>query len=375
MTFQLCNSRPKSTDSSAQQAGSLPRVSIIIPVYNGAHIIGRLLDSIRQLDYPPDRYEVLVVDNNSTDDLERAVAAYPVKLLHERDVQSSYAARNLGIKQSGGEILAFTDADCLVHSQWLRCLQAAFQDPAVGGAAGAIYGVEPARSWVEEVLNRRHHMSSINNFSPDNGTGATLKQSFKKPTRRLPRLLEWLGLVTYYNDPRLPRLPVAPTANVSYRREVFDKIGLFDATYFGGGDAEFAIRLQQRSKWKLVAVPEAIVYHRHRATLTQLHRAYTRYNINRVVHLRRYLGAGDKLRRQILIESFAYLMIGIPWSSAKLVSRALRTALLGSPRPFYTQEMLVDLTTLVSAHWARIRACHLLEQGRWEELWTKSSQI
>ena len=369
MTFQPCSSRPVSTDSSTQQADPLPQISIIIPVYNGAHIIGRLLDSIRQLNYPTNRYEVLVIDNNSTDDLKRAVAVYPVKLLHEQDVQSSYAARNLGIKQAGGEILAFTDADCLVHPQWLRRLQAAFQDPAVGGAAGAIYGVEPARSWVEEVLNRRHHMSSISNFPSDNGAEATLKQSFKKPTRRLPRLLERLGLVTYYNDTRLPRLPVAPTANVAYRREVFDKVGLFDATYFGGGDAEFAIRLQQRSKWKLVAVPEAIVYHRHRTTLTQLHRAYTRYNISRVVHIERYLGLDDKLRRQILIESFAHLMFGIPWSSAKLVFRALRTGLLGSPRPLYIQEMIVDITTLISAHLARIKACHLLEQGRREELW------
>ena len=148
-------------DRSAQRAGALPFISIVIPVYNGSQIIGHLLDSIQRLDYPVDRYQVLVVDNNSSDDLERVVAGYPVELLHERNVQSSYAARNLGARQARGEIVAFTDADCRVHPQWLRRLQVAFRDPAVGGAAGDLQGVEPARSWVEEVLNRRHHNSFI----------------------------------------------------------------------------------------------------------------------------------------------------------------------------------------------------------------------
>lgn len=353
----------------ARQADMLPLISIITPVYNGAHTIGRLLDSIQQLDYPIDRYEVLVVDNNSSDNLEGVVAAYPVKLLHERHTQSSYAARNLGVRRARGEILAFTDADCLVHPQWLCCLQAVFQDPAVGGAAGTIHGVEPAGSWVEAVLNRRHHMSSIDYSSPDNGSQATLKRSFKKPTRRLPRLLRRLGLVTYYDDPRLPSLPVAPTANVAYCREAFEQVGLFDETCFGGGDTEFSIRLQQQTELKLVAAPGAIVYHRHRATLRQCWRVSTRYHTSRVVHIERYLGLDKDVRRQILIESLAYLLIGVPWSISKLGFRALRTALVGSPYPMYAREMIVDLTTLISANHAHIRACNLLRHGQREELW------
>jgi len=370
MTSHSGSNRPMPSDTLAQQADSLPLMSIIIPVYNGAHIIGPLLDSIQQLDYPPNRYEVLVVDNNSTDDLESVVAPYPVKLSHERDVQGSYAARNQGIKQARGEILVFTDADCRVHPQWLRCLQAAFVDAAIGGAAGTIQGVEPAGSWVEEVLNRRHHMSSVDRRHSSNGSSPKLKRSFKRPTRRLPRLLRRLGLVTYYDDPRLPSLPIAPTANVAYRREAFEKAGLFDATYFGGGDLEFAIRLQQQSDMELVAVPDAIVYHRHRATLRQLFRVHTLYSTSRIVHIERYLGLDNALRRQILIENLAYLMIGIPWSSAKIVFRALHTAVFGSPCPLYTREMIVDLVTLISACRASIRACNLLQQGRRDELWT-----
>ncbi len=372
MTSYPNNSPSMSTNPSAKPDDLLPYISIVIPVYNGSHIIGSLLDSIQQLDYPKERYEVLVVDNNSTDDLERALAPYPVKLLHERETQSSYAARNQGIRQARGEVLAFTDADCRVHPQWLQGLQAAFQDPLVGGVAGAIRGVEPAESWVEAALNQGRHMSAIDHSASDNGTEVTLKRSFKPPARRLPRLLKQLGIVTYRDDPRLPSLPLAQTANAAYRRAAFEKVGYFDATYFGGGDTEFSIRLQQQSEMKLVSAPEAIVYHRHRATLDQFWQAYQRYHTSYVVHIERHLGVDNKVRRQMMIESLTYLMVGGTWSLAKLGFRAIRTALGRAPYPLYTQEMLLNLVKLVSTHYARLRACTLLRRGRrYEELWKR----
>jgi glycosyltransferase involved in cell wall biosynthesis len=356
-----------STDLLTEQ---LPHVSIVIPVYNSAHIIGRLLESIRELDYPPERYEVLVVDNNSTDNLEAIVAAYPVRLLYERDTQSSYAARNLGIKQARGEIVAFTDADCVVDTKWLHHLATAFQGPSIGGVAGSIKGLEPAESWIERVLNQREHLSSIDHSAAgDNGTQSALKRSFKRPKSRLSRLLNRLGLVTYYDDPRLPSFPIAPTANVAYRRETFETAGLFDATYFGGGDTEFAIRFQQQTGSKLVAAPDAVIYHRHRSTLKQLSRAYIRYSTGRVVHLERYLGSDLRIKQQIITESLAYLMVGIPWSSLKLAFRGLRS-LFGPPYPHYTQDMIVNLVGMISTHYASIRACYLLSRGKEEELWT-----
>jgi glycosyltransferase involved in cell wall biosynthesis len=347
----------------------LPQISIIIPVYNGAHIIGRLLDSIQQLDYPTDRYQILVVDNNSSDDLESVVANYPVKLLHERDVQSSYAARNRGIREARGDILAFTDADCAVHPQWLRRLQAAFRDPMVGGAAGDTQGVEPARSWVEQVLNQRHHMSYIDQRGSSSGSVPKLYLSFDRPKRRLPRLLRRLGIVTYRYDPRLPQVPVAATANVAYRREVFEKVGSFDDTFIGGGDAEFAIRMQQQSDMKLVAAPDAIVYHRHRSSLRQLWRAYARYEIGHLALIERFLGLDDSVRRQLVVEGLVYLMIGIPWSLARLVFQAPRSVLVGAPYPFCTQNIVVDLVTLTSRHSTRLRVWNTLHRGRREELW------
>jgi glycosyltransferase involved in cell wall biosynthesis len=78
-------------------------------------------------DYPADRYEVLVVDNNSTDRSAEVVARYPrVRLLHE-PVQGDYAARNRGIAESRGEVVAFTDSDTAPRPDWLRAIVGHFE--------------------------------------------------------------------------------------------------------------------------------------------------------------------------------------------------------------------------------------------------------
>ncbi len=97
----------------------LPFVSVIIPVYNEPDNIRSSLSSIVDQTYPETRYEVLVVDNGSTDETRTVVREFPVQLLVEDEVQGSYAARNRGIERATGEILAFTDADCVPEQEWL----------------------------------------------------------------------------------------------------------------------------------------------------------------------------------------------------------------------------------------------------------------
>ena len=102
------------------KTNSLPLVSVIIPVYNAEKNIANLIESLLNLDYPTELLEIIIVDNNSNDRTKEIAKQYPVKLLEEKNIQSSYAARNIGIITAKGDILAFTDADCIADAQWIR---------------------------------------------------------------------------------------------------------------------------------------------------------------------------------------------------------------------------------------------------------------
>lgn len=85
------------------------------------------------MDYPPERREILVVDNGSRDRTGQIVASYPVTLLREV-LRGPAAARNRGIEASRGQLLAFTDADCVVTTRWLQELVLGFEDEDVGSS-------------------------------------------------------------------------------------------------------------------------------------------------------------------------------------------------------------------------------------------------
>jgi glycosyltransferase involved in cell wall biosynthesis len=100
----------------------LPFVSVVVPLYNEERWIDECLRALSAQQYPEDRYEILVIDNNSTDRSAERVALYPrVRLLRE-PVQGDFAARNRGIVEARGDILAFTDADTAPHPDWIRSI-------------------------------------------------------------------------------------------------------------------------------------------------------------------------------------------------------------------------------------------------------------
>ena len=106
---------------------SLPTFSIVIPTYNRPARVASCLDSLAALDYPPDRFEVIVVDDGSeSPTVTNSVAARdPIDV---RLVRQSHAgpatARNTGAALARGDYLAFTDDDCLPEAGWLRALAA-----------------------------------------------------------------------------------------------------------------------------------------------------------------------------------------------------------------------------------------------------------
>lgn len=224
-----------------------PFVSVIVPVFNGEATLAACLESLAAQDYPRDRYEILVVDNNSTDRTAAVAQSHAVRCVREDRVQGSYAARNRGIHEARGEIVAFTDADCVASPQWIRQGVAGFADASVGGVAGAIHPLPPK----------------------------TLAQRYAVETRTLSQ-----ETALHENSFR----PAVYTANAFYRKTVLEQAGLFDPTVKSGGDADLAWRVQERLRLGIAFCPEAVVQHEHRDTVRALLRQRKNYGYGSVLN-------------------------------------------------------------------------------------------
>lgn len=106
----------------------MQRISVIIPVFNAAPTLLSCLQALVGQIQSGDGCEIIVVDNNSTDEsLEIARSISGVRLVYESK-QGAYAARNTGCRVANGDFLAFTDPDCIPGSHWISEIGAAFKD-------------------------------------------------------------------------------------------------------------------------------------------------------------------------------------------------------------------------------------------------------
>ncbi|MCE5258717.1 MAG: glycosyltransferase [Chloroflexi bacterium] len=118
---------------------SLPFISVIIPAYNEEKYIEECLHSVFSLDYPRDKYEVIVVNNNSTDHTREFVAKlFPSVVLVDEFTQGIVSALITGTNASKGEILAYTDADSIVPALWLQRIAHVYEDPSVVAVGGSM---------------------------------------------------------------------------------------------------------------------------------------------------------------------------------------------------------------------------------------------
>lgn len=205
-----------SSDTSQQ-----PFVSVIVPVYNDPRHIKSCIEALLKQTYPRDCYEILVVDNGSSDTTREVIAKYPVTLLVEDQIQSSYAARNKGLAQARGEIIAFTDSDCTPAPHWIT------------------EGVRPILEHNADLVGGNVRFT----YSP-RPTGAEIYDSISNMQM----------------EQGIQKRQVAKTANLFARKRVFDIVGPFPSNLKSGGDVYWT-RQATSAGHRLVYAPAAEVAH------------------------------------------------------------------------------------------------------------------
>ncbi len=127
-----------------------PFISVVIPAYNEEKYLPECLDTLNNQLYPRDKFEVIVVDNNSKDNTAKIAREKGFKV-HTETKQGYVHALNSGLKEAKGEIIAVTDADTEVAPDWLAEIAQGFADPRVVGATGSVRVKEKSR--LESVLS------------------------------------------------------------------------------------------------------------------------------------------------------------------------------------------------------------------------------
>lgn len=128
-----------------------PYVSIIIPAKNEEKNIGLCLDALTRIDYPKEKYEIIIVDNGSEDNTIQIAKGFGTKVFVKPELTIS-GLRNYGARMASGEILAFIDADVVVSQRWLTNAVALFNDDTIA-CVGCGLRIPENSTWVERILD------------------------------------------------------------------------------------------------------------------------------------------------------------------------------------------------------------------------------
>ncbi len=276
--------------------------SVIVPVYNGSATIEHCLDALAQQSIDRKYYELIIIDDGSTDNTEDIVAQWCSRhpQIHcqqnRQPNQGPAAARNLGAQMAQSPLLLFTDADCRPGATWIETFSQCFaQDETISAAMGTYASAQqtPAAQFAQLEFEER-----------------------------------------YVHMRQQPAIDVVATYSAAFRRDVFLKEQGFDPSFpkANNEDVEFSYRLSQQG-YRMIFVPAAVVTHPHAPTWwgyasTKFSRAYWR-----TVVYKRYPSKALKdsytpqtLKLQIVLAPLA--LLGLLWVLRQRTSTGL---VLGVP--------------------------------------------
>jgi GT2 family glycosyltransferase len=256
--------------------------SIVIPVRDDKRIRRCIRSVLNQSQALHEKYEVIVVDNNSeTVDIGQLLCDFPVTLLTETR-PGLCAAVNHGLRYASGELLVRIDADCVATPNWLEKLLCSFSDPTVGAVGGAIYKEEG---------------DSLIDFAARNLViGDQLEPQF------LPMF----------------DAPYVVTANAAYRLNLIRELGGFDEQFFSGGDVDICWRICLAG-FQVRTAPAAIIYHPIRPSIRKYFSQFYNYALGHVLLFKKYKTITGK---RFLINTYPFMGI------LKLVLNDIPTMLL-----------------------------------------------
>lgn len=254
-------------------------ISIIVPAFNAGKTIRQCIESVlKESEDFEEESELIVVDDESSDDTRQIAKKYKEVLLVEQKHAGPAVARNLGAKKARGEIIIFTDSDCEVAENWLREMIAPFKDKNVVGVQGA-YKTEQAS------LVARFEQIDIE-----------LRYERMKKAKHL----DWIG-----------------SYSAAYRKNVFFDFGGFDESFpiASGEDPDLSYRIAEKGL-KLFFNPKAIVFHQHPGKLkkylkTKFFRAYWRVLLYKKHPKKAMNDSYTTLGLKIRIASIIWLFAGI----------------------------------------------------------------
>ncbi len=272
-------------------------VSVVICTRDRPESLAQCLRSLEKLRTRP--LEIIVVDNAPSSPATRDAVSGFDGVTYVREPRPGLSvARNTGIRASRGDIVAFTDDDVVVHPQWLSALYQAFDDPQVVGVTGPLV---PAELETEaQVLFEMLRGVLGAGFYP-----RLFGDAFFQSTKRRG----------------VPVWQIGAGANMAFRREAFQQVGMFDERLGAGAagcseDSELWYRLLVEGG-SIRYEPAAVVYHYHRRDLEGLRRQMYQYTRGHIVALfvqfARYRHWGNLYR----------VFAGVPYHYASRVPRVL----------------------------------------------------